>query len=282
MNQAAQARIEFALQLVETLPKEALDCVLIGGSVAKGWPDDYSDLELCLCWNEVPNKQLRESIFESWEGKNALYESDTTSTIFEDNVFCDGLQVDVWHCLTSEIETVAHSLMTDGVSDAKLEMLWVLENGIVLKPSSWLTNFQASLKYSESAQQSVIERQLRAICSPDLMLFARRGDLPRYYGLVAGIQKRVLLVLYAINTRFSKGTKYAEIALRDLSLQPEQCWQRFEWSYSQTPEQSAEIMNGLIEELTQLALQRFPNLNLKTGVPDAYYRRQAWSKNRAN
>ncbi len=56
MNQAVNRRQQIALDLIQLLPdSNQPHPILIGGSVAKGWADDFSDLELCFCWDSLPS-----------------------------------------------------------------------------------------------------------------------------------------------------------------------------------------------------------------------------------
>ena len=69
MKSAIAWRIDYAKDLCNKLIAfEQPHSILIGGSVAKGWADDYSDLELCFIWRKLPSYKQRQQLIEHFGG----------------------------------------------------------------------------------------------------------------------------------------------------------------------------------------------------------------------
>jgi predicted nucleotidyltransferase len=56
----SQWRFELAQDISQELRKfTGIQAIMVGGSVARGYADEYSDLELPLFWDDVPSDRTR-------------------------------------------------------------------------------------------------------------------------------------------------------------------------------------------------------------------------------
>jgi predicted nucleotidyltransferase len=56
------AHVRFAVRLRHNSTLPGLQAMAIGGSVARGYADAYSDLEIMFFWAEQPADDMRQSI----------------------------------------------------------------------------------------------------------------------------------------------------------------------------------------------------------------------------
>ncbi|PVZ72102.1 hypothetical protein [Pelagibaculum spongiae] len=271
---AVELRISVAKKLCSLLPKSLpVTAMFIGGSVAKGWADDYSDLELCLVWQQLPNASLRASILDAWQAKKQRLASSTESEIFEDGCFVDGLQVDLWHCSYQSIDSLIDSAMLDcKLTISQQQTLATLEHAIVLKPSAKLEQWQSRLRFTEQLQHKLITDNFSAFVYANLDLSVNRGDLVILYNLISGIHKRLINVLFALNKRFHLGHKNAEQVLNILPFKPNNCWQKIQCSYQLPPDKALQALKDLVEEMFDLVEYQ---LDLDLGQL-----RQAWRESK--
>jgi predicted nucleotidyltransferase len=63
-------RIELAKQICEKLKFiEGVKAIVIGGSVARGYADIYSDLEILIFWDKMPHDSIRKLIVKDLNAK---------------------------------------------------------------------------------------------------------------------------------------------------------------------------------------------------------------------
>ncbi len=278
MQCAEQLRIEFAKNLIRNLANVTAHAILIGGSVAKGWADDYSDIELCFCWEQVPDSDARRLIIEQLSGTDILLSSAATCEPIEDNFLVDGLQIDMWHCSNDVIERYITEAATSPLALAKQETLWAVQNGIVLKSSNFLEKWRSSIQFPRNIRAKIIESHLEVITSCDLQLHAGRGDIAVLFGLISGIQKRMAYILFALNGTFSMGIKHMAESLRVLAIKPLNIWQRFQKSYAGTLISCANETDLLIHDVVALVKEHLPEVSLSELKRFEAFRRDAWPK----
>lgn len=95
-----QWRLAYAQELFAKLgPMDQLAAAFVGGSVARGIADEFSDLELCFVWKDVPKDSDRKKIIDVFQGTPFVDWqpwSESTQSV-EDNIYVDGFQIDIWH-----------------------------------------------------------------------------------------------------------------------------------------------------------------------------------------
>jgi len=101
-------RLDIARQLAAQISAfPGVQAIVVGGSVARGCADAYSDLEIPIFWESLPSDDARHAIVAAL-GASFLYGYDGPS--LEDQLLIHGFQVDLWH------NTVANEEATlDGV-----------------------------------------------------------------------------------------------------------------------------------------------------------------------
>jgi hypothetical protein len=88
---------------------EGIQAIIVGGSVARGYADAYSDLEMPLFWDVLPSDAQRLQIVADLSAE-FLYGYDGPAN--EDQVLIEGFQVDFWHCTVAGEEKVLEDVLT--------------------------------------------------------------------------------------------------------------------------------------------------------------------------
>ena len=87
-------RMQIAQQIARRLQRyEGIQAIVVGGSVARGYADVYSDLEMPLFWDALPADALRLQIVSDL-GAEFLYGYDGPAN--EDQVLIEGFQAFFW------------------------------------------------------------------------------------------------------------------------------------------------------------------------------------------
>ncbi|HEX2993250.1 MAG TPA: hypothetical protein VHP14_00405, partial [Anaerolineales bacterium] len=88
-NTHVQRRIDFAQQLANPLLTfDGIQAIVIAGSVARGYADEYSDLEIPIFWETLPDDATRHAIVSALHAE-FLYAYDGPAC--EDQLLIDGL-----------------------------------------------------------------------------------------------------------------------------------------------------------------------------------------------
>src|SRR5436305_103281 len=125
MNPQAQWRLAFAHSLSSKLQQFA-DITTIGvlGSVARGYCDQYSDLELLLVWKHLPSPEQHATFLQTLR---ADYRYPAFDPGYHSAFRIQGIPVDLWHTTVAQeetfIHTVLHDLSLDLVANNRLDTL---------------------------------------------------------------------------------------------------------------------------------------------------------------
>ncbi|MFC3700814.1 DUF4037 domain-containing protein [Reinekea marina] len=157
------------------------------------------------------------------------------------------------------------------------ETLWVIQNGVVLKNSELLEKWRSTIQYPRSIQAKIVESHLEVITSCDLQLHAHRGDVALLFGLISGMQKRIVYLLFALNGSFSIGTKNMAKSLSAFEIKPRDTWLRFQEAYKAHLSSCVEETELLIDEVVELVQEHLPEVSVTELNRFQAFRRSAWS-----
>src|SRR5215218_7491667 len=125
MNAHVQWRLEFARTLSTELQQFAdIQTIAVLGSVARGYSDAYSDLELLLVWNQLPSPDEQSTLLRAL---HADHRYPTFDPGYQSAFRIQGIPVDLWHTTIAQEETflhtVLHDLSLDLVANNRLDTL---------------------------------------------------------------------------------------------------------------------------------------------------------------
>lgn len=266
MNSATQWRIEYAKALCDRLAHfEQPHTILIGGSVAKGWADEFSDLEMCFIWHKLPSFEDRVRSVEKFGGVSKQlkkFDSDDSPKIIEDSFDIETFHIDLWHCEDKGVENDIEEINANLNTRRSQGTLYTVQKGIVLKDSAPLQRWREKLRYPRELQIRYVTEHLSVVAKPDLLLHVQREDVMIFYGLISGIQKRIIHVLHGLNGEYFQGLKNTKHVLMSLDIKPVHCWERFRAMYQGSIVQSASQLIDLIVEVIDLLQVHLPEIDV--------------------
>src|SRR5215216_5208663 len=111
MNVHARWRLDFAHTLSTHLQQFAdIEAIAVLGSVARGYSDAYSDLELLLVWKELPSPDQQSALLRALQ---AEYRYPTFDPGYQSAFRIQGIPVDLWHTTIAQEEAFIHAVMHD-------------------------------------------------------------------------------------------------------------------------------------------------------------------------
>lgn len=229
----SHARLALARELTDLCPLELGAEIALEGSVARGWADDYSDIELNLWTEELePWPRGRVEWIESIGGrvKNVHSEVHPTGSRWIEFDYKDNPVEAGWHAFAS-CDDLLTRILAGQVSDAfQLYLAESLAHAVPLREGEHLDLWRASLTYTEALRRTMIESAIERwrvdhfpldaafILRPDPSLVVLRAD--------ASIRS-CLRILFALNERWEPDTrKWLDRWVATLDVKPERFAER--------------------------------------------------------
>ncbi len=213
MNYESQWRLEKGKHVAALYAQNPKLCALVvAGSVARDWADEWSDIELDLFWNEPPTDEDRKSVIEAFNGTIEYYfplEGDEWS----DAYFLDGLKFEISSFLVTTIDEYIRAVMARYDIDTDKQLRFAaLQNSIPLHGAEQVEIWRAKLAlYPDELARRVIAANIEFGGWNGVEMLFARGDLLLAYDLLVKVQKQVMTVLLALNrsgwhTRVASGS----------------------------------------------------------------------------
>jgi hypothetical protein len=282
MNHESEWRLAKGKQVAALYAKNPkLRALVVAGSVARDWADEWSDIELDLFWNEAPTDEDRRHVIEQAKGTLVYYyplEGDEWS----DAYFVDGLKFEISSFLVSTLEqyTTQAIEQCDDTIEKHLRMA-ALQNSIALHGGDLIEQWRAKIAlYPNTLAEKIIRENIDFGGWNTVEFSFARGDLLLAYDLLTKVQKQVLAVLLALNRTYlghPRG-KWLEHFADDMKLKPSRLAERMLYALRQGSIEGAREMDGVIEETFDLVQQQFPQIDLSEIKRDVRFRRERISR----
>jgi predicted nucleotidyltransferase len=260
-NLHSKWRIDFAQHLAKRLTTfEGIKAIAIAGSVARDYADEYSDIEIPIFWETLPDDATRHEIVTALNGE-FLYIYDGPAR--EDQLLIEGLQVDLWHVSTTHeeeiLEAVLHEhrfdLSTLNALDTIRSCIPIYGHEIVQK---WKLRAQ---EYPDELAEKVIQKNLASFSIGELFTLAQRNNPTAFYSQLSFLQQEAFLVLLALNRRYFPTFKWIYRVLESMQIKPEAIDRRFRQAYEAPFMEAIADTRLMLEETVNLVERQFPKLD---------------------
>lgn len=264
MRQEVSWRLEFAGKLNERLAAfqglGGIQAVAVGGSVARGLSDVYSDLELILLWENTPDTPTQQAVMIAL---GATYQHPASHPAHASAFWVQGVPVDVWH-LTRAVEeaTLRRVLEEYSLDLAASNRLDTFHNCIPFYGHDLLDEWKARL---ENYPGELTEHFLR-VYLPDFHLrhlytATRRDNPTAYYHTLTDVQCTLFVVLLALNHVYFPTFKWMYPVLETLQVGPQDTAARMRRMFEVPPPQAAELLNGVLAETLSIVEKHYPQID---------------------
>jgi len=269
MNEESVRRLALAQKLAPYYganPKVA--AVAVAGSVARGYADRFSDLDLAVFWSLAPADQERREIIKRARGKRAqLAASHGEEVYWSDTYEVDGIAIDVRHM---DVETtrriLADVLERSDPSLSKQRHLAALLSAVPLADSSAvLADWQSRVKvYPRALSVAMVQEHLRFPPAWEQEQLAERGELLALYESFCTAQKQMLLVLMGLNRLYYPSWQWMDRLMAQMPIAPTKLAPRCKQVFgivSIDPLASVYQLHDLIEETFHLVQTQLRELD---------------------
>jgi predicted nucleotidyltransferase len=250
---------EFAKRLVAY---ENIEAIVVGGSVARGYADEYSDLEIINFWSTLPNDTTRNRIVDDLQGR-FLFGYDGPAR--EDQLIIHGLQVDLWHISVSHQESTIDRVLNHYQSDlGSLNAMDTVRNCIPLFGEKLVKSWKdQAAQYPQQLVEKIVSEHTESFRVDYLMQFEDRNNPTGFYSQLSFLQQEAFLVLLALNQMYFPTFKWLYVTLEKMQLKPVSIAGRFQQAYEVPHDSAISGTRQILEEITQLVEDQLPDYDSK-------------------
>lgn len=252
---------ELAQRVVEALPPEVAEEVVLTGSVSRGVADDVSDIEMLIV---TPAQMELEACFELARGAGLEGldtwgdQSGATRRVFG---YREGVPLELIWWSRAHAESSVDALF-EGVASSSAD---ALVHGVSLRTTGLLARWQARLaRYPEALAKERIEEAALTwggFAPAGLLTIARPDELMSRIERMLDDATRVLRMVYAINRVWPPTTKRLAARAESLAIKPDRLAERIEDAFTERdPYRALLVMTELQKDAVDLAPDG-PNVN---------------------
>ncbi len=277
MHEQTEWRLDFARRLAEIIRTfSGVRAILVAGSVARGWADEYSDLEMAIFWDRPPADEQRLAMVSALGGQ-LLYAYDGPSQ--EDQLLIDGFQVDLWQNLVAEEEAVFEDVLRDHhLTMSASNFLDTVRAGVPLYGEDLIAGWkEMAAQYPREVAVKIVQDLLPDFHLGYLDVLLRRDALPAFFSQVTRLQQVIFLALLALNRAYFPTYKWMLPVLEGLAIKPVDVTARFRRAVGGPPQQTALDMQALLAETLALVEAHLPEIDTTSIRQRLAYRRKAFS-----
>lgn len=258
-----------------------VDAVLLGGSVARGLHDEFSDIELFIFWKEAPADKDRKEPIARLAGKLLDFHP------YEDEEWAETYTVEN---IKLEISSFLSSTVQQYIADVTLKfdtdldkqvLLATMQDGVPLEGIKPILELKQQIEqYPKGLAEAMIQenKELGSRWQNRDALVARRDWLMLYQTFVA-VEIKLMGILFALNGEYvhHPAFKWQNHALGKMSILPENSAERFASVLLGDPQESVKVLEEMVNEVFQLAQSNYPDA-IRPGVME----KALWTRPRNN
>lgn len=256
---------------------DGIKAIVIAGSVALDYADKYSDVEIPIFWETLPDDKTRRSIVSALNAE-FLYAYDGPGC--EDQLLIHGLQVDLWHITIAHQEAILTAVLHEHHFDlSSLNALDTLRFCIPLYGEEIVQGWKRrAQEYPDELMQQIVQEHLASFSTRELFILAQRNNPTAFYAQLSFLQQEIFLVLLALNRSYFPTFKWLYHALESMQTKPEAIDTRFRQAYKASYAEAIADTKSMLEETLHLVERQFPQMDTASTHRRLAYARAAHEK----
>jgi hypothetical protein len=268
MNEASRWRLAMAQAMAPLYGADPrVRAVIVGGSVARGCADPYSDVEMGIFWEEFPAPGELHGLMERARGTDwelDPYDPLVDDVWYEEYVAC-GLKIDLRHLTVAGMHEVLAAVVDRGdlSKDGRQEIIHAVQHGVTLHGTPQAEQWRAkAASYPDHLARAMVMSHVAFPAWWSVLMYAEREDLPMLFGAFHQATRRMLGVLLGLNRVYDPGMKWIDRTLAMLEIAPPDLAARLKAAFRAEPRAGAWQMQQLIEETFDRVEQHMPGVDI--------------------
>ena len=248
-----------------------VEAAFVLGSAARGFADQYSDIEIAFIWAQPPSAEALQSLAQKAGGKQ--YEPgpyEEARQAWAEQFYVEAIKIETAHWTHQTID----SIVADVVERYDVSQNWLifekqatasaLQHAVVLYGEAIITHWQHRLTpYPEELALAMVQKHLRFNPFGGQEMLATRGEIPLLYENHCSIIRRLLSLLCGLNRIYHSGFKWTRYLVDSMTLKPQQLFGRLEHVFQADCVSGTQELRQLIEETFDLVEAHLPQIDLQ-------------------
>jgi hypothetical protein len=275
-----------------------LATAMVGGSVSRGYADEYSDLEIGIFWTEEPTedertaaaRQIRADILSlrtAEESEPAWWGNEhygVEAVVIDGRPYTGSLMVSIHHLLAESVELwLADVLDHYDTSIQKQELVAAIHDAAPLVHEELLRTWQRRTSaYPPELARRIIRENLWF--GPWFWpgAYAQRGDDLVLHQHLIWIAQSMLKLLAALNRMYYRSTehKWMDQLIREMAIAPVDLAARIKQALRAVPAEAEHQLHQLIDETLALVEQHMPEVDASFEGDERPWVNLAWARDR--
>ncbi|SDM66809.1 DUF4037 domain-containing protein [Sediminibacillus halophilus] len=252
------------------MQNDKVEGVLLGGSVARNWQDEYSDIELFVFWKESPNDEDRKSPINDVNGRiidYCPYEEEEWSETY----ITQGVKLEISNFLTNTIYRILDEVVLNYDTDFDKQCLAAtVYDGVSLAGEDIIDQLKKKVEvYPEELGSAMIRENLdlgNRWSNREALL--AREDWLMLYKVVTSVQSNIMGMLFGLNRLYvhHPAFKWQKRTLERMKVAPKKISISLPSVFMAPPEKSIRELEGLLQEIYGLVHREHPEIDLAKAI----------------
>ncbi len=281
LNEEVRRRLDVARGIAPIYAAdENVAAVTVGGSVARGTADRFSDLELGIFWITEPTNE-RCAVLAAAAGATGrrTYPPAPGTHWWEEDFAREGLKVDLLHATVADTERLLADVTTRfDITPTKLVIAGVLHGALPLAGHPLIERWRHATAYPDGLAAAVVRAHLGFGPTSFLRILAERGDVLLLYDFFGRAVQMLVAILRGLNRVYPPATdlKWARWVAAQLTLAPVDFLDRCERLFHDDPVDAVAELHALIGETLALVEANLPEVDTSAVRDRIDRRRHVW------
>lgn len=283
MNEASLWRHALAQKIaLHSTANPKVKAVAIQGSVAQGYADRFSDLDLAVFWTDPPTKEERRQVSAQVGGSHwHSFPPDHGGTSWSEHFDVGGVSIDVRHLTLGMMEGILAAVLSHAdPSLPKQQRIAALLLALPLANPTLITHWQQqAAAYPHDLAVAMVRKHLHIRPAWEQEQLAERNEVLVLYDSFCMVQKHLLLALLGLNRLYYSGWRWLDRLMDEMQVTPPQLSSRFKQLFailSIDPLASVYQLHELIEETFVLVETHLPAVDTRQARARFRERRASW------
>ncbi len=246
--------------------------VLLAGSVARGWADRFSDVEMTVFWDAAPRDEARRAAAAQVGTLTTLYPYDDENAEWSDDVHVAGIEFQVSHRLVVATEQWLADVV-EGYDTAlvKQDLIAIIQYALPLHGGDLIAAWRAVVAdYPDGLAEAMVREHLgfRSRWARQKMLY--RDDRLLLYDDFVQAEKAILLSLMGLNRVYLPhlGFRWMNRLAAELTIAPPNLAARLADVFRRPPAEAVAVLDSLIGETLRVVEQHMPEVDVSAERAD--------------
>lgn len=261
-----RARLALAARVVQPYTgHHAVEAVIVGGSLARGYADHFSDVELGFFWRRPPTVHERAELAQAVHAKHLRLDNYSVDVHeWTDECKIDGVKLDLSHRTLADTQADLDAVLKEADTTLSKQILAsVIQTAIPLTGNLQIATWQQQVAlYPAALARRMVTENLTLNPWATIAVMAQRNEPYIVYRALGILGERLFGALVGLNHIYHPGFKWMRHTAAEFVLTPTDFVDRLFACYRLPMQQAITQAASLADDVFALAQATLPELNL--------------------